>query len=110
MNIWHINDFALIEIANSNSVSCEKDIRDSIRTNFGAGWHVNCENSGRTKILYVYQEGLGKANNRTSVTLPIPWKSQNKLNIKNAINFLMPLVVKENHQLGEAANRWKAQL
>jgi len=96
-------------MASSNRVSWEKDIRDSIRTNFGAGWRVNGENSGKTKILYVYQEGLGKGNKRTSVTLPIQWKSQNKLNIENAINFLKPLVIKENLPLGEAARRWKAQ-
>ena len=35
--------------------------------------------------------GLGKTNKRTSVTLPIEWKSQNKLNIENAINFLKPM-------------------
>ena len=70
-------------MANSNRVSWEKDIRDSIRTNFGAGWRVNGENNGKTKILYVCQEGLGKANKRTSVTLPIQWKKQNKLNIEN---------------------------
>ena len=96
-------------MASSNRVSWEKDIRDSIRTNFGAGWRVNGENSGKTKILYVYQEGLGKGNKRTSVTLPIQWKSQNKLNIENAINFLKPLVVNENLPLGEAARRWKSQ-
>ena len=96
-------------MASSNRVLWEKDIRDSIRTNFGAGWRVNGENSGKTKILYVYQEGLGKGNKRTSVTLPIQWKSQNKLNIENAINFLKPLVIKENLPLGEAARRWKAQ-
>ena len=96
-------------MASSNRVSWEKDIRESIRTNFGAGWRVNGEQSGKTKILYVYQEGLGKANKRTSVTLPIEWKSQNKLNIENAINFLKPLVVNENLPLGEAARRWKSQ-
>ncbi len=96
-------------MASSNRVLWEKDIRDSIRTNFGAGWRVNGEQSGKTKILYVYQEGLGKANKRTSVTLPIEWKSQNKLNIENAINFLKPLVVNENLPLGEAARRWKSQ-
>ena len=36
-------------MASSNRVSWEKDIRDSIRTNFGAGWRVNGENSGKTK-------------------------------------------------------------
>ena len=43
------------------------------------------------------------------MTLPIEWKSQNKLNIENAINFLKPLVVNENLPLGEAARRWKSQ-
>ncbi|KGF86271.1 hypothetical protein PROCH_1777 [Prochlorococcus marinus str. EQPAC1] len=35
---------------------------------------MNGENSGRTKLLYVYNEGLGSANKRTSQTLPIERK------------------------------------
>ena len=61
-------------MAISYRVSWEKDIRDSIRTNLGAGWRVNGENCGKTKILYVYQEGLAKGNKRTSVTLSIQWE------------------------------------
>ena len=34
----------------------EKDIRESIRTNFDAGWRVNGEQSGKTKILYVLRK------------------------------------------------------
>ena len=38
-------------MASSKRVSGGKDIRDSIHTNFGAGWRVNGENSGsETKI------------------------------------------------------------
>ena len=58
-------------MASSSNGSWETDLRDSVRTNFGQGWLVNGERSGKTKILYVYNEGLGKANKRTSVTLPI---------------------------------------
>jgi hypothetical protein len=60
-------------MASSSNGSWETDLRDSVRTNFGQGWLVNGEASGKTKILYVYNEGLGKANKRTSVTLPIKW-------------------------------------
>ena len=40
-------------MTSNKRVSWEKDIRESIRTNFGAGWRVNGEQSGKTKILYV---------------------------------------------------------
>ena len=49
-------------MASSSNGSWETDLRDSVRTNFGQGWLVNGEASGKTKILYVYNEGLGKAN------------------------------------------------
>ncbi len=48
-------------MASSSNGSWETDLRDSVRTNFGQGWLVNGETSGKTKILYVYNEGLGKA-------------------------------------------------
>ena len=96
-------------MASSSNGSWEKDLRDQIRTNFGQGWLVNGEKSGKTKILYVYNEGLGKANKRTSVTLPIQWNKSSSLDIQNAIKFIKPLVVKENLPLSEAARRWKAQ-
>ena len=47
-------------MASSSKGSWETDLRDSVRTNFGQGWLVNGEASGKTKILYVYNEGLGK--------------------------------------------------
>ena len=77
-------------MASSNRVLWEKDIRESIRTNFGAGWRVNGEQSGKTKILYVYQEGLGKSNKRTSVTLPIEWKKRiwKRYNIRSFTSFM----------------------
>jgi len=96
-------------MASSSNVSWDLELRDSVRTNFGQGWLVNGEKSGKTKILYVYNEGLGKANKRTSVTLPIEWKKTSGLDIQNAIKFIKPLVVKENLPLSEAGRRWKSQ-
>ena len=39
-------------MTSNKRVSWEKDIRESIRTDFGAGWRLNGEQSGKTKILY----------------------------------------------------------
>ena len=96
-------------MASSSNGSWETDLRDSVRTNFGQGWLVNGEKSGKTKILYVYNEGLGKANKRTSVTVPIKYKKSSGIDILNAIKFIKPLVVKENLPLSEAGRRWKSQ-
>ena len=57
-------------MTSANSTSWEKELRKNICTNFGRGIRVNGENSGRTKLLYVYNEGLGSANKRTSQTYP----------------------------------------
>ena len=69
---------------------------------FGRGIRVNGENSGRTKLLYVYNEGLGSANKRTSQTLPIEWKKTSGIEILKAIEFIKPLVVKKNLTLKES--------
>ena len=45
-------------MTSANSTSWEKELRKNICTNFGRGIRVNGENSGRTKLLYVYNEGL----------------------------------------------------
>ena len=87
----------------------EKELRKNICTNFGRGIRVNGENSGRTKILYVYNEGLGSANKRTSQTLPIEWKKTSGIEILKAIEFIKPLVVEKNLTLKEATRRWKAR-
>ena len=55
-------------MTSANSTSWEKELRKNICTNFGRGIRVNGENSGRTKLLYVYNEGLGSATKRTSQT------------------------------------------
>ena len=39
------------------------------------------------KFLYVYNEGLGSANKRTSKTLPIEWKKTSGIEILKAIEF-----------------------
>ena len=85
-----------------NSTSWEKELRKNICTNFGRGIRVNGENSGRTKLLYVYNEGLGSANKRTSQTLPIEWKKTSGIEILKAIEFIKPLIVEKNLTLKEA--------
>ena len=96
-------------MTSATSTSWEKELRKNICTNFGRGIRVNGENSGRTKILYVYNEGLGSANKRTSQTLPIEWKKTSGIEILKAIEFIKPLVVEKNLTLKEATRRWKAQ-
>ena len=96
-------------MTSANSTSWEKELRKNICTNFGRGIRVNGENSGRTKILYVYNEGLGSANKRTSQTLPIEWKKTSGIEILKAIEFIKPLVVEKNLTLKEATRRWKGQ-
>ena len=96
-------------MASATGTSWEKELRKNICTNFGRGIRVNGENSGRTKILYVYNEGLGSANKRTSQTLPIEWKKTSGIEILKAIEFIKPLVVEKNLTLKEATRRWKAQ-
>ena len=96
-------------MTSATSTSWEKELRKNICTNFGRGIRVNGENSGRTKILYVYNEGLGSANKRTSQTLPIEWKKISGIEILKAIEFIKPLVVEKNLTLKEATRRWKAQ-
>ena len=96
-------------MTSATSTSWEKELRKNICTNFGRGIRVNGENSGRTKILYVYNEGLGSANKRTSQTLPIEWKKTSGIEILKAIQFIKPLVVEKNLTLKEATRRWKAQ-
>ena len=58
----------------ANSTSWKKELRKNICTNFGRGIMVNGENSGRTKLLNIYNEGLSSANKRTSQTLHIETK------------------------------------
>ena len=96
-------------MTSAKSASWEKELRKNICTNFGRGIRVNGENSGRTKLLYVYNEGLGSGNKRTSQTLPIEWEKTSGIEILKAIEFIKPLVVKQNLTLKEATRRWKAQ-
>ena len=48
-------------MTSATSTSWEKELRKNICTNFGRGIMVNGENSGRTKLLYIYNKGLGSA-------------------------------------------------
>ena len=96
-------------MASSSRDSWEKNLKDLIRTNIAAGWRVNGEDSGKTKILYVYNEGLGMSNRRTSQTLPIEWKKTNSGDIFKAVEFIQKLVVKKDIPFKEAARRYKAQ-
>ena len=51
-------------MTSANITSWEKELRKNICTNFGRGIMVNGENSGRTKLLYIYNKGLGSANKK----------------------------------------------
>ena len=92
-------------MANSSRVSWETDLRKQIRSNYGQGWTVIGENSGRTKLTYQYPNEPKKASN----TLSLEWKKTNGLQILKAIEFISHLVRNENLPLKEAARRWKAQ-
>ena len=100
---------ALFEMASSNKDLWISDLRNLICTSFGRGWRVNGEQSGRTKLIYVFNEGKGENNPRTTATLNIEWKQQSVPKIIAAIEYIKPLVVEKNISLGEAAKRWKAQ-
>ena len=100
---------ALFEMASSNKDLWISDLRNLICTSFGRGWRVNGEQSGRTKLIYVFNEGKGENNPRTTATLNIQWKQQSVPKIIAAIEYIKPLVVEKNISLGEAAKRWKAQ-
>ena len=92
-------------MASSNRESWEKLLRKQIHSNYGQGWYVIGENSGRTKLTYQYPNEERKASN----TLSIEWKKTNGLQILKAIEFISPLVRNDNLTLKEAARRWKAQ-
>ena len=100
---------ALFEMASSNKDLWISDLRNLICTSFGRGWRVNGEQSGRTKLIYVFNEGKGENNPRTTATLNIEWKQQSVPKIIAAIEYIKPLVVGKNISLAEAAKRWKAQ-
>ena len=92
-------------MASSNKESWEKLLRKQIHSNYGQGWYVIGESSGRTKLTYQYPNEQRKASN----TLSIEWKKTNGLQILKAIEFISPLVRNDNLTLKEAARRWKAQ-
>ena len=69
----------LFEMASSNKDLWISDLRNLICTSFGRGWRVNGEQSGRTKLIYVFNEGKGENNPRTTATLNIEWKQANIL-------------------------------
>ena len=70
---------------------------------------INGEQSGRTKLIYVFNEGRGEKNPRTTSTLNIPWERQSIAKIIGAIEYIKPLVQEKNISLADAAKRWKAQ-
>ena len=92
-------------MASSNRESWEKLLRKQIHSNYGQGWTVIGENSGRTKLTYQYPNEPKKASN----TLSLEWKKTNGLQILKAIEFISPLVRNDNLTLKEAARRWKSQ-
>jgi hypothetical protein len=76
---------ALFQMASSNKDSWVQDLRKLICTNNGRGWRVNGEGSGRTKFIYVINEGKGAANNRLTKTININWEKANIAKINGAI-------------------------
>ena len=86
---------ALFEMASSNKDLWISDLRNLICTSFGRGWRVNGEQSGRTKLIYVFNEGKGENNPRTTATLNIEWKQQSVPKIIAAIEYIKPLVVEK---------------
>ena len=92
-------------MASSNKESWEKLLRKQIHSNYGQGWYVIGENSGRTKLTYQFPNEQRKA----ASTLSIEWKKTNGLQILKAIEFISPLVRNDNLTLKEAARRWKSQ-
>ena len=100
---------ALIKMASSKRDSWELLLRKQISAGFGRNWRVNGEQSGRTKLIYVFNEGRGERNPRTTSTLDIPWERQSIAKIIGAIEYIKPLVQDKNLSLAEAAKRWKAQ-
>ena len=83
-------------MASSNKDLWILDLRNLICTSFGRGWRVNGEQSGRTKVIYVFNEGKGENNPRTTATLNIEWKQQSVPKIIAAIEHIKPLVVGKN--------------
>ena len=100
---------ALFQMASSNKDSWVQGLRKLICTNHGRGWRVNGEGSGRTKVIYVINEGKGAANNRLTKTININWEKANIAKINGAIDFIKPLVVNKKVSLSDAAKRWEAQ-
>ena len=48
---------ALFEMASNNKDLWISDLRNLICTSFDRGWRVNGEQSGRTKLIYVFNYG-----------------------------------------------------
>ncbi len=96
-------------MASSHKDSWEILLRKQISAGFGRNWRVNGERSGRTKLIYVFNEGRGEKNPRTTSTVNIPWERQSIPKIIGAIEYIKPLVQEKNISLGDAAKRWKAQ-
>ena len=70
-----------------------------ISTSFGWGWRVNREQSCRTKLIYLFNEGKGKNNPWTTATLNIEWRQQSVTEIIAAIEYIKRLVVEKNISL-----------
>ena len=96
-------------MSSSNKDLWVQNLRKLICTNHGWGWRVNGEGSGRTKVIYVINEGKGAANNRLTKTININWEKANIAKINGAIDFIKPLVVNKKVSLSDAAKRWEAQ-
>ena len=71
-------------MASSNRESWEKLLRKQIHSNYGQGWYVIGENSGRTNYPF--------DGRKAAKTLSIEWKETNRLEILKAIEIIKPLV------------------
>ena len=100
---------ALIKMANSKRDSWELLLTKQISVGFSRNCRVNGEQSGRIKLIYVFNKGRGEKNPRTTTILNIPLGSQSVATIIGAVEYIKPLVQEKNISLADAAKRWKAK-
>ena len=98
----------LFQMASSHKDSWEILLRKQISAGFGRNWRVNGERSGRTKLIYVFNEGRGEKNPRTTSTVNIPWERQSIPKIIGAIEYIKPFGQDMKISLADDAKRWNA--
>ena len=81
-------------------------MRQTIKLEKGDGWSVRCKEirgMNKTKVTYLFQDGLGMKNPRSAIFLPHYWNSRNQTKIITAVADLKRLVYERNLSLKEAA-------